>query len=124
LKKACEFYAKDIIAHGARDVEKKDIFKFISQMTAISYYWSTLESQFHNVLGKFTLGHDSDDVRCLWLTTVRNTLQSAWNQQIAAVSTGNVWAIRALVKARKPIRDKLAELNEEIKKLTPEKEEP
>lgn len=124
LRKACDFYARNIIGHGGRDVEQEDVSKFISQMTALPYYWSALESQFHHVLGKYTLGHDSDVVRCFWLTSVRNALQSAWDQQTTSVSTGDAWAIRALVKARKPIRDKLAEINEKIHMLTSEEEGP
>lgn len=124
LEKACEFYAKDIIAHGDRKVERKNILDFINQMTVISHYWTTLESRFHDILKKFTLGHDSDDLRCQWLTFVCNALQNAWNQHVALVSGRDAWAVRALVKAEKPVQDKCKELNEEIKKLKPEKEEP
>lgn len=124
LQSSCEFYAKDVIGHGGREVEREDIQKFVSQMTVVPFYWSTLESQFHNMLKKYTSGHDSDDIRCQWLTAVRNAVQTAWNQQLTAVSSGDAWAIRALIKAEKPIRNKLKEINEEIKKLTPEKEEP
>lgn len=122
LETACESYAKDIIGHGDRKVEREDILNFVNQMTAIPHYWTTLESRFHDILKKYTLGHDSDDIRCQWLKYVRDALQSAWNQHSATVSAGDAWAIRALIKAEKPVRDKLKELNEEIKKLKPEKE--
>ncbi|MFA7060671.1 MAG: type I-E CRISPR-associated protein Cse1/CasA [Pedobacter sp.] len=124
LKNACELYAKDIIGHGGREVDREDILKFVNQMTVLSYYWSTLESQFHSILGKYTFAHDSDDIRCQWLQYVRRAMQMAWNQYGAAVSSGDAWAIRALIKAEKPIRTKLKEINEMIKKLAPETEEP
>lgn len=124
LKKACELYARDIIGHGGRDVEQEDVFKFVGQMTALPYYWSALESQFHQVLGQYSFYPDSDAIRCCWLTSVRNVLQAAWNQQLTAVSGNDAWAIRAFSKASKPIRTKLSELNNEIKKLAPEEEEP
>jgi CRISPR system Cascade subunit CasA len=124
LKRACEFYARDIIGHGGREVVQEDVSQFVTQLTALPCYWSMLESQFQHVLKKYTLGHDSNVVRCSWLTSVRNALQAAWNQQATAVSTGDAWAIRAFVKARKPIRDKLSEIDEEIKKLAPAKEGP
>lgn len=124
LKKACDLYARDVIGHGVRDVEQGDVFKFIEQMTALPCYWSTLESQFHGVLEKYSFDEDSDAIRCYWLKKVRSALQGAWNQQATAISGSDAWAIRAFSKASKPIRIKLSELNDEIKKLAPEEEEP
>ena len=47
----------------------------------------------------------------------------AWEQHRASASMGDAWAIRAVVKAEGPIRAKLKELDEEIRKFTPAMEE-
>jgi CRISPR system Cascade subunit CasA len=122
LNGACEAFAKDVLRHGERKVEKKDILNFVKQLPALPSYWSTLESRFHEILRAYTLDMDYDHILCQWLKSVRNTLSAAWEQHSASVTTGDVWAIRALVKAEEPVRRKLKELNVEIMKLEPQKE--
>lgn len=122
LAKACEIYAREIIGHGGRDIEQDDVFKFVEQMPALPCYWSMLESEFHQVLKKFSFTPDSDAIRCYWLMTIRKSLQSAWNQQATADSGSNAWAIRAFSKASKSIRGKVTELTDEIKKFAPAEE--
>ncbi|MDP2760876.1 MAG: type I-E CRISPR-associated protein Cse1/CasA [Sideroxyarcus sp.] len=123
LWSACSSFARDLLSRGDRNPDGKDIKKFVTQMSAIPWYWSTLESSFHEILREYTLERDSEDIRCQWLKSVRNTLRSAWAQHSASVSTGDAWAIRALVKAEGPVLRKLKELNYEILKLEPQKEE-
>ena len=120
---ACSSFARDLLSRGDRNPDGKDIKKFVKQMSAISWYWSTLESRFHEILGEYTLECDSEDIRCQWLKFVRDTLGSAWAQHSASVSMGDAWAIRALVKAEGPVRRKLNELKEEILKLEPQQED-
>lgn len=122
LNDACEAFAKDVLRHGDRKVEKKDILNFVKQLPALPSYWATLESCFHEILQAYTLDMEYDDILCQWLQSVRNTLSAAWAQQSASVSTGDVWVIRALVKAEKMVEDKLKELNIEILKLEPQEE--
>jgi CRISPR system Cascade subunit CasA len=122
LNEACEAFAKDALRHGERKVEKKDILNFVKQLPALPSYWSTLESRFHEILQAYTIDMDYDDILCQWLKSVRNTLSAAWAQHSASVSTGDVWATRALVKAEEPVQRKLKELNVEILKLEPQKE--
>lgn len=130
--------AKLIIAKGERELQADkwskgkwtpgDVSKFIGKSTsetvpvALANYWSTLESKFHEILREYTLGRDYEDIRCLWLKSVRDTLKIAWEQHRASVSMGDAWAIRALVKAEGPVWRKLKELNAEILKLEPQKE--
>lgn len=123
LNYACEAFAKNMLGHGGRKVEKIDISNFVAQMSAPARYWSTLESLFHDILREYTLDRDSEDIRCQWLKSVRDTLRVAWDQHRASVSMGNAWAIRALVKAEGPVLNKLKELNDEIFKLEPQKED-
>ena len=111
-----------MIGHGGRKVEKADVDNFVAQLTALPHYWSTLESRFHETLREYTLERDSEDIRCQWLKSVRDTLKRAWEQHRASVSMGDAWAIRALVKAEKPVEDKLRELKREILKLEPQEE--
>lgn len=122
LNGSCEAFAKDVLRHGERKVEKKDILNFIKQLSALPSYWSILESRFHEILREYTLDRDPDDIRCQWVKSVRNTLTAVWDQHRASVSTGDAWAIRALVKAEGPVRRKLNELNNEILKLEPQTE--
>lgn len=119
---ACRSFARDLLSRGVREPFGKDISRFIEQMPVNAWYWSTLESSFHEVLREYTIDSDPDDIRCQWLKSTRDTLLSAWNQHSASVSTGDAWAIRALVKAERPVRRKVKELNDEILKLEPHKE--
>jgi len=114
---ACRSFARDLLSRGDRDPDKGDVSNFIKQMPVNSWYWSTLESRFHEILREYTLDRDSEDIRCQWLKSVRDTLKKAWDQHRASVSMGDAWAIRALVKAEKPVEDKLKELKREILKL-------
>ena len=120
---ACSSFARDVISRGdKRPVSKKDISGFVEQMPVNSWYWSTLESRFHEVLREYTLDRDPDAIRCQWLKSVRDAIQDAWGQHSVSVSTGDAWAIRALVKAEGPVRRKVRELNDEISKFKPQKE--
>lgn len=119
---ACRSYARDLLSRGERDPDKKDISAFVEQMPASPGYWSALESAFHEILRDYRLERDPDDIRCQWLKAVRAALSRAWAQHSASVSSGDAWAIRALVKAEAPVLRKLKELNTEILKYAPQKE--
>jgi CRISPR system Cascade subunit CasA len=118
---ACKSFARNLLSRGEREPFGKDISRFVEQMPVNSWYWTTLESCFHEVLREYTLDRDPDDIRCQWLKSVRDAIQDAWRQHSASVSTGDAWAIRALVKAEGQVRRKLKELTDEIKKLEPVK---
>jgi CRISPR system Cascade subunit CasA len=119
---ACASFARDVLGRGDREPAKKDITKFVDQMALTDWYWSVLESSFHEVLCDYTLDRDFEDIRWQWLKVVRDTLKTAWEQHRASVSMGDAWAIRAVVKAEGSVRRKLKVLNEEILILEPEKE--
>lgn len=119
---ACRSFARDILCRGDREPAGKDISRFVDQMPVNSWYWSTLESRFHEILREYTLDRDSEDIRCQWLKSVRDTLMAAWHQHRASVSIGDAWAIRALVKAEGQVLRKRKQLSEEILKLEPQKE--
>ena len=121
LWSACSSFARDLLSRGDRKPDDKDIKKFVMQMSANSWYWSTLETRFHEILREYTFECDSEDIRYKWLQFVRDTLSSAWLQHSASVSMDDAWAIRALVKAEGPLRRKLNELNNEIIKLESKK---
>lgn len=116
LWSACNSFSRDLLSRGDRNPDSKDIKRFVTQMSASSWYWSTLETRFHEILREYTLECDPEDIRCQWLKSVRDTLRAAWAQHSASVSMGDAWAIRALVKAEGSVRRKLKELNEEILK--------
>lgn len=119
LWQACRAFARDLLSHGERDPDKEDIAKFVEQMPASAIYWSRLEAAFHDTLHHYTLERDADDIRLDWLKTVRAALRDAWEQHAASVSTGDAWAIRALVRAVLPegaFARQLEFLNAEISK--------
>lgn len=122
LNIACESFAKDLLGHGGRKIEKADVGNFVAQISAPARYWSELETKFHEILREYHLERDPDDIRCQWLKAVRAALSRAWAQHSASVSSGDAWAIRALVKAEAPVLRKLKELNTEILKYAPQKE--
>ena len=123
LWRACRSYARDLLSRGSRKPTGKDINGFVEQMLVIPLYWSTLESRFHEVLREYFLDLDAEDLRCQWLKSVRHTLRVAWEQHRASVSTGDAWAIRAIVRAEGPVVHTLNELDDEIQKLEPHKED-
>ena len=114
---ACSSFARDLLSRGDRVPAKGDIKSFVKQMLASPWYWSALEARFHEVLKGYTLDRDPDSIRLQWLNGVRETLANAWGQHKTPISTGDAWAIRALVKSESFIDRKLNELNEEIRKL-------
>ncbi len=123
LWSACRSFARDLLSRGERNPAGRDIKAFIKQMPVNPWYWSTLESCFHEILREYTLEWDYEDIRCQWLKFVRSALRAAWEQHRASVSMGDAWAIRALVKAEGPVFRKLKGLNKEISKLEPQKED-
>jgi len=116
---ACQSFARDLLSRGARKPDGKDVSKFVEQMPVNSWYWSMLESRFHEILREYTLNRDDEEIRCLWLNAVRDSLKSAWGQHSASVSTGDAWAIRALVKAEGRVLRQLKELRNDISILKP-----
>lgn len=119
---ACRSFARNLLSRGERDPIGADIKNFVDQLPAIPWYWSTLETKFHEILNEYTLEVDSEDIRCMWLESVRDTLKKAWEQYRTSVSMGDAWAIRALVKSELPVLRKLKDLNDEILKLQPQEE--
>ena len=133
LERSVKYAAQFMLAKGGRKLEQDkwnagrwvpgDVSRFVGKNAfegtplLIAVYWSTLESRFHELLGSYAIDRDSDYIRCLWLKHVREALRMAWKQYCASVSMGDAWAIRALVKAEKPIENKLRELSSEILKL-------
>ncbi len=120
---ASNVFARALLSHGERSPDKKDIRSVVQQMPVHSCYWSALEAHFHETLRAYTVDSDSEAIRCQWLISVRAAIKQAWEQHRNSVSMGDAWAIRALVKAEEPLRVKLRELDEEIRKLTPAMEE-
>ncbi|EAY58011.1 MAG: CRISPR-ssociated protein, Cas1 [Leptospirillum sp. Group II 'C75'] len=116
LRSASRSYARNILSHGDRKPRGSDISNVVKQMPSISWYWSRLESVFHEVLQSYTIDRDPDDIRCQWLRNVRNILGNAWEGQRTMVSNGDVWTIRAIVKSEELIFKKLNELDKEIEK--------
>jgi len=114
---ACRSYARDLLSRGDREPSVDDIKNFIKQVPANAWYWSTLESRFHEILSEYTIDRNCDDIRCQWLKYVRDALRTAWERHSASVSTGDAWAIRAIVKAEGLVLRKVKELNDEITKL-------
>ena len=114
---SCSSFARDLLSRGDRKPVAKDVSGFVEQMPAISWYWSTLEACFHEILHDYSEDRDSYDIRCQWLKSLRDTLRASWEQHSSSASMGDAWVIRALVRAEGPVRRKISELNEEITKL-------
>jgi len=122
FRSACGSFARHLLGRGDRKPLDRDIKGFVRQISASSWYWSTLESRFHDVLSEITLECDEEEVRRAWLVSVRDAFGVAWDRHRASVSTGDAWTIRALVKAERPVLRKLKQLDEEILSLTPQME--
>lgn len=132
LESALRDWAKSMITRGDRDLQPDkwskgkwipgDVSKAIGKIspdaspTSALIYWSRLEAAFHDTLRHYTLERDADDIRLDWLKAVRAALRAAWAQHAASVSTGDAWAIRALVCAENIIEERLKLLNNLISK--------
>jgi CRISPR system Cascade subunit CasA len=114
---AFESFAKDALRHGARKVEAEDVQNYIAQISALPYYWSTLEAKFHEILNSYTIEKDPEDIRLDWLVAVRKALSDSWKLHQRSIAGNDAWAIRALVKAEDIIAKKIAELNKIIQTL-------
>ena len=114
LWSACRSYARDLLSRGDRKPEGKDISGFVSQMSSIPRYWSTLEAKFHDILQAFTQETNPDEIELDWLQAVRSSLNDAWGEHRASVSAGDAWAIRALVKAEGCVSAKTKKIDETI----------
>jgi len=114
LATACNEFARNLLTRGDRSLKKSDIDQFVKQIPASATYWSTLEAAFHDVLLGYTSESDPDHIRFNWLKTLRSALLDAWRQHAASVSTGDAWAIRALVRAEAALNKQLGTLNKEI----------
>lgn len=123
LKSACYFFARHLLSRGNRKPDNRDINGVVDQMPVHSWFWSTLEFRFHEILYSFNINYDSEDIRYHWLCYVRDALRMAWEKQNIQVSSGDAWAIRALVKAEGIIRRKTKEITDIIDDLQPLKEE-
>lgn len=119
LWKSCAIFAGNLIGRGERDPSKTDIKAFVDQMPLDDMFWSTLEARFHRILADYTLDKDSEYIRCQWLKSVLSTLSATWNHHRNTAAQGDVWTIRALVRAERPVARKKKELKEEIAKLEP-----
>ncbi|MFA6998654.1 MAG: type I-E CRISPR-associated protein Cse1/CasA [Desulfosarcinaceae bacterium] len=119
---ACRNFARNLLSRGERQPAKKDINAFIDQMPTIDTYWSALEPSFQEILHQYTIDRNPEDIRCLWLKFIRDSLKKAWWEHRSAVSTGDAWAIRALVRSEVPVLQKIKKLKNEIEKLEPRKE--
>ncbi|MDH5670175.1 MAG: type I-E CRISPR-associated protein Cse1/CasA [Nitrospira sp.] len=106
-----------------RKEEVLQIGKMADVAMPLHLYWSTLESRFLELLSAYTIDCDVDEIRRQWLILIRDAVAQSWEQHRSSVSTGDAWAIRALVKADGIIRAKLKELDEEILRFTPAMEE-
>jgi CRISPR system Cascade subunit CasA len=123
LSSSVGILAKAMLSRGERSIQFVDIKNFAFSLDIVSWYWSTLESCFHEILNEYTLDRDPEDIRCQWLKSVRDTLRASWEQYCSSVSMSDAWVIRAIVKSEGPIQSKLKELNGEIAKLEPQEEE-
>lgn len=122
LWQACCTYARDTLSRGSRVPDKKDVRNFVSQMPAIPAYWSRLEACFHAVLRDYSESRDGEAIRWSWLKDLRGALRTSWNQFAASVDSGDAWAIRALTRAERFVRQRLVTLNKEIESLNPEEQ--
>jgi CRISPR system Cascade subunit CasA len=122
LWQACSTFARDMLSHGTREPKEKDVRNVVAQMPTIGAYWSRLEARFHAVLRDYTEARHWEDIRWSWLKELRDALNGSWSQFAASVDSGDAWAIRALARAERPVRQRLAVLAKEIESLNPEKE--
>lgn len=113
---ASKNFARDVLSRGDRPPDKKDIQSIVQQMPIHSWYWSVLEARFHEMLPEYKLNREPDEVLYQWLKSVRDAVAQSWEQHRIAVSMGDAWAIRALVKAERVVRAKIRELDDEIRK--------
>lgn len=129
LRSSLWAFHKSIVTHGDRDLTKQEtkaLKETVANSPVLQCLWSNLEASFQDRLNEFKLDSDPDAIRLDWLKAVRTALREVWAQHAASVSTGDAWAIRALVRAEGAINKQLRVLNDEIQKyerhLNPQEE--
>lgn len=118
---ACSAFARDVLAHGSRTPDKKDVRNFVAQMPCISAYWTRLEATFHSVLRDYTLDRDTEDIHWSWLKEVHDALDTSWGQ-ISATLDRDAWTVRALARSERHVLHRLNTLTKQIESLDPQKE--
>ena len=76
-----------------------------------------MEGRFHEILDKYKLGCDAEEIELFWLQAIRDAINNSWNLHRNAVAKSNAWAMRALVKADELVRKKLIEVTREINEI-------
>jgi CRISPR system Cascade subunit CasA len=117
LWSACREFNRHQLSRGKREPDPADVRKLVAQMPTLPLFWSMLEANFHSVLQDYTLDRDGDEIRAQWFHRVREALVDAWNSHKTSVSSGDAWAIRALVKADGQVSRQIAELGKNIRAL-------
>lgn len=122
LDSACFAYCRHIVIRVDREgnlgkLQNASIREMASSLGVSTRYWSILETNFHKVLQDYTSEIQPDEIRARWLRRVGEALMGAWESHRASVSSGDAWAIRALVKAEGQISRQLAELDKNIRAL-------
>jgi CRISPR system Cascade subunit CasA len=118
LWSACSNFARDLLSRGGRKPAEKDVTACITQMTCTPWFWTTLESKFHEILQHYTFEKSPYEIELEWFEAMREALKDAWAQHRVSASTGDAWVIRALVKAEAPVARKLKELGNKIAEFT------
>jgi CRISPR system Cascade subunit CasA len=122
LDSACFLYCQHLLVRvertGGLGKQEKDTIREMSRGLGIATrYWSTLEADFHRMLQEYAVESDFDGIHAQWLRHVCEALKSSWATLKTSVSSGNAWAIRALVKAEGRLHQQIAELDKNIRSL-------
>ena len=122
IDSACFSYCRHILIRvegdgGLGKQQKASIREMAGGLGISTRYWSVLERSFHQTLQDYASETQPDEIRAQWLHHVRTALVDAWNAHRTSVTSGDAWAIRALVKAEGQISRQITELDKNIRAL-------
>jgi len=122
LDSVCFAYCQHLLVHverpsGLGEQERDTIREMAHSLGTMARYWSILEADFHEMLQKYTVESDFEGLHAQWLRHVCEALKNSWEAHRASVSSGNAWAIRALVKAGGQLSRQITELEQNIRAL-------
>lgn len=115
LWEACKIFVVHMITSGDRKIDPKDITSYLSQMICIPLFWTSMETEFHNILSLYSLDTESSEIECTWLKAIKKNIKKAWREHELTSSHGDVRTMRALSIAKNTLDSKLGKLSKLIK---------
>ena len=111
LRSVSRALAEKLLSTGDRKPHRDDIARISQTIPLVTRYWSSLESRFPSLLGRFRTGWDADASQAFWDKTLLEVANDAWRTAVASVGV-DARTLRAIQHAENELRKRLSPLRE------------